>query len=177
MTGYNDPAGGTFFYYDALGRVWLASRGQGSQGQTKLPTHFGWDLAGRLSYVTYPTGDQARYSYDAAGQTNAVSWTPNGASSSVTVAGTMAYLPFGPLAAMTLGNGLTETRAYDGVYRLQSQVVQAGSGAPILSLAYGYDGDDNVLSADSGDVAQAFRDDVARAYDMMSPRERSFAGG
>jgi predicted nucleic acid-binding protein len=31
--------------------------------------------------------------------------------------------------------------------------------------------------ADSGDVAQAFRDDVARAYDMMSPRERSFAGG
>ena len=98
MTGYNDPAGGTFFYYDSLGRVWLASRGQGSQGQTKLPTHFGWDLAGRLSYVTYPTGDQARYSYDAAGQTNAVSWTPNGASSSVTVAGTMAYLPFGPLA-------------------------------------------------------------------------------
>jgi RHS repeat-associated protein len=58
------------------------------------------------------------------------------------------YLPFGPFTSLTYGNGIQETRGYDGDYRL-TNLADAGT-AKLLGLSYGYDAAGNVLSITDG---------------------------
>lgn len=58
------------------------------------------------------------------------------------------YQPFGPVSALTFGNGITESRSFDLDYRLTSLTDNAGS--PVQNLTYGYDPADNVLSIADG---------------------------
>lgn len=74
-----------------------------------------YDKAGRLKAMTYPSGAMVTYSYDAAGNTIAVTLDHNGVQTPLI--SSMVYLPFGPVIAQQLGNGLSKNGFYDTAYR------------------------------------------------------------
>jgi YD repeat-containing protein len=76
-----------------------------------------------------------------------------------------------PRTGMTLGSGLTRTRCYDFDYRLSSQVVRQGTSAPVMSLAYSYDADDNVAGRTDSVVGSR---STTYSYDQM---DRLLSGG
>jgi RHS repeat-associated protein len=56
------------------------------------------------------------------------------------------YLPFGPLASLSLGNGTTQTLTYDSRYRIKENAVHASSGAAIYDTTYTEDAVGNLLT-------------------------------
>jgi RHS repeat-associated protein len=108
--------------YDALGRV--VDRVQTVGGTSRTVNH-GY-AAGRLSSMTTPSGQVLGFTYDAAGRVSRV--TVNGA----TLAGSIAYEPYGPVRGWTWGNGTTTTRTYD----TDGKITYVGSAG---TLNYGYD--------------------------------------
>ncbi len=76
---------------------------------------FGYDRNGNKASVGYPGGVFATYAYDFADRQATLSLSGAGGASGslVSAAG---YLPSGPLASLTLGNGLVESRDYDSRY-------------------------------------------------------------
>lgn len=92
------------YSYSAFGEV-TAHQGVG----------YGYDDAGRLSAITYPSGAAVRYGYDAAGQVNRVELDQDG---QITVLATdIKYHPFGPVNTLTYGNGQSLSQAVDTAYR------------------------------------------------------------
>lgn len=103
----------TTYCYDALGRV--TQKRLSFSGDDI--TQYAYTPAGRLARITYPSGTQASYTRNAAGQITAMTTTSRQGETS-NVARDITYLPFGPIASYTLGNGQTVTRNYDANYRL-----------------------------------------------------------
>jgi hypothetical protein len=64
----------------------------------------------------------------------------------------------------------SDPRVDPAVFKI-TQYRQAGAGDGVVDTT------SIVKSADSDEVARAYRDDVARDSDMMSPRARCLAGG
>jgi len=103
----------TVYCYDNQGRV---TEQRQTQGTVTDSTDYVYTKAGRLAAAASPSGLVTEYARDAAGQITTVTITPaRGAASTVVRAAT--YLPFGPIASYTLGNGQTVTRTYDANYR------------------------------------------------------------
>jgi RHS repeat-associated protein len=86
-----------------------------------------YDRNGNRTTVTYPTGFTASYAYDFADRQGTLSVSDGGTPQSIVTAS--AYLPSGPLTSLELGNGLVETRGFDGRYFPASIEVEA-SGDP-----------------------------------------------
>jgi RHS repeat-associated protein len=107
----------TVFCYDARGNVITKRQLLGTTTITTDTTTYTWTAAGRLSSVTYPDGTQVAYTRDNDDRIATVTLTPSGGATFTAVSG-VAYLPFGPLAHYTLGNGQLVTRTYDANYRL-----------------------------------------------------------
>jgi YD repeat-containing protein len=78
-------------------------------------TSYAYDAAGNLRTMVYPTGQTVEYRPDPADPARIGSVVLN---ATQTLAANLAYKPFGPLAALTLGNGLAVTRTYDKNYQL-----------------------------------------------------------
>ena len=58
------------------------------------------------------------------------------------MASNIAYLPFGPVSSLTLGNGVQVTYSYDLDYRLTRIQAQApGGGAMLQDLTLAFDGE------------------------------------
>ncbi|MGD2115203.1 MAG: RHS repeat-associated core domain-containing protein, partial [Acidobacteriota bacterium] len=73
-----------------------------------------YDDNGNPTAIGYPGGVSASFGHDFADRPVSLSVTsPGGTEPVVSAAG---YLPGGPLASLALGNGITESRAYDGRY-------------------------------------------------------------
>ena len=100
----------TSYSYDAFGDV---TQTQG--------VSYSYDSLGRIAGVTYPSGDSVSYRYDASGRVNGVTAVINGATQPL--ASNMTYAPFGPITALSYGNGATLTQTVDTAYRLTSQSV------------------------------------------------------
>src|SRR5207237_7885528 len=95
-------------------------------------TAYQYDLSGRLTGVTYPSGRQVSYTLDSLGRIFQVATVPpNGAQQSVAL--NVAYQPFGGVKGYTLANGLAVTRGYDQDGRIASYNV------PRQTVAIGYD--------------------------------------
>jgi RHS repeat-associated protein len=124
----------TTYCYDAQGRVTEKQQIQGTHTDT---TRYGYTKAGRLSTITQASGTQVSYTRNHAGQVTTLSVTP-AQGAAVTVAGNITYLPFGPIASYTLGNGQIITRTYDANYRLTDLTSTA------LKLHYVRDANGNV---------------------------------
>ncbi len=79
-----------------------------------------WDANGNRTTIVYPgeVGDvTATYGFDYADREDSLSvTTPAGGVTPTGVVTAAAYLPSGPLSSLALGNGITETRAFDGRY-------------------------------------------------------------
>ncbi len=77
---------------------------------------YGYDAAGRIASVTYPSGALVEYDHDAAGQTTEVTLTIDGQTQ--VMAQNVLYEPFGPLKSLQYGNGLTLSQIVDTAYRI-----------------------------------------------------------
>ena len=78
---------------------------------------------------------------DTAGQITAVTTTQPG-HGATSLATSVTHMPFGPVASLSWGNGVTDARTFDQDYRMTS-VKDVGTGN-IQYLSYGYDADNNV---------------------------------
>ncbi|MFZ0452043.1 MAG: hypothetical protein WAL98_22650, partial [Desulfatiglandaceae bacterium] len=136
LTAIADPTGSYAYGYNALG---LLENEERTLGGHIYSSSYTYDPSGLLTAVTYPSGRVVSYERDSAGNLTKVTITKDGETR--TLAENMAHLPFGPLAGMTYGNGMTLTQTFDQLYRLTH--LQAGS---IENLTYSRDPFGNILS-------------------------------
>jgi len=123
-----DQSGTERFGYDAFGNI--IQQVDVQLGST-YSTGYSYDNVNRLTQMSYPDGRVVNYSRDALERINAVQADVNHAASSI--ASALQYRADSTLAEMTFGNGITETRGYDPVGRLVSQLVGA-----VDTRAYSY---------------------------------------
>ena len=141
LTSVKDAAGTLSRTYDDRGNMLTEKRVNGS---TSLKSTYTYDPASRIASVAYPSATIVAYTRDVMGRVTRVSAKIPGAGSFASVASGIAYRPFGPVGALTYGNGVKETRAFDLDYRLTSLTGQGT--ALVQKLVYGYDPANNVQS-------------------------------
>ncbi|WP_369928794.1 RHS repeat-associated core domain-containing protein [Xanthomonas sp. NCPPB 2632] len=145
----------TVYCYDNQGRVTEERQTQGTVTDT---TDYVYTKAGRLAAVASPSGLVTEYARDALGQVTKVTVTPaKGVATTVVSAAT--YLPFGPVASYTLGNGQTVARSYDANYRFTDIV------SPALNLHVARDAVGNIVAL--GNAAGASPASETYTYDPL----------
>ena len=139
LTRIIETAVTTVYCYDAHGNVTRKSQ---TQGTVTDVTAYGYTLADRLASTLTPAGTSIQYSRDAAGRISGVTALPPGTSGggAGNVVTAISYLPFGPIASYTLGNGQTITRTYDTNYALTDVV------SPALNLHFARDAMGNITA-------------------------------
>ena len=159
LTGISDVSGSLARRYDALGRVIAEIRVIAGKSYV---TTYGYNAAGRLSAIGYPSGRVVSYSRSALGRVASITTKATASAAVESVAHDLGWSPMSSrLTAIRHGNGLTTTLAYDGDGRIASlKLVDGAKRLSHLTYAYG-DGlnltaiNDNVMAANS----------VALAYD------------
>lgn len=159
LTGISDVSGSLARRYDALGRVIAETRVIAGKSYV---TTYGYNAAGRLSAIGYPSGRVVSYSRSTLGRVAAITTKATASAAVESVAHDLGWSPMSSrLTAIRHGNGLTTTLAYDGDGRIASlKLVDGAKRLSHLTYAYG-DGmnltavNDNVMAANS----------VALAYD------------
>jgi RHS repeat-associated protein len=144
LTHATDESGGTRYVYDELGDV---------TQQRTLIFNFGaqfvmnyiYDLASHVSQITYPLGRIVTYTRDAMGRIASVATQQNNAASPITVASGASYEPFGPLAALSFGNGLNLAAGFDQDYQPSTRSVTSAT-ATVQNLSYGFDAAGDLLT-------------------------------
>ncbi len=171
-TGMTDAGGSESFDYDQLGRMQTDQRTTNSVMKTSTYTY---NFDGSLATLTYPSGREITYTYNAAAQPISAVDIAN----SVTYATNASYAPQGVLAQIQSGTNLVTTYIYN--QRLQPCWFFATTGSPlplqgttcnstaspagnILDLKYNY----NLTVADNGNV-------IGIANNRDSTRTESFA--
>ena len=140
LCSVTDPAGTTAYQYDLLGRV---TQEKDTRGSNNLTTSYTYDLADTLTGITLPSGRTVTYTLDSDGRVSTVAAVVNG--SSVNLASSITYLPFGPVTGLTYGNSLTFSATFDQDYNPTARSV-SGS---IYSWTYATDTNGNVKQAGS----------------------------
>jgi RHS repeat-associated protein len=138
IASLTDQAGSLSRSYDERGNITFNSRTLAGQ---LYSTGYTYESAGRLSGITYASsGWVLAYSRDTAGQITTVTTTQPG-HGATNLATSVTHMPFGPVASLTWGNGVTDVRTFDLDYRMTS-ITDHGT-ANIQYLSYGYDADNN----------------------------------
>jgi len=141
LTSLKDAVGTLTRTYDERGNMLTEKR---VNGTVSLKTAYAYDPASRIASITYPSATVVSYKRDSMGRIIKVSAKVPGASSFASVASGIAYEPFGPASALSYGNAVKETNAFDLDYRLTT-LTDKGT-ALVQKLVYGYDPANNVLS-------------------------------
>ena len=93
---------------------------------------------GNVTQATYPSGRIVTYSRDSLGRISGVTTKKDASSAAVTLASGVTYQPFGGLAALNYGNGLTLAKTFTSDYLLNALQVMDGATAIIdRSHAFG----------------------------------------
>ena len=164
LTSVSDAAGTLSRNYDERGNELSEARVNGS---ATLLTSYTYDAASRVASITYPSGAAVTYARDKMGRITAAS-LKQGSGASQAVVSAVSYEPFGPVTALTYGNGISETRSFDQDFRMTKL-----AGGPVENLTYGYDTANNVLSIADG-VTSGNSQNLS--YDVLN-RLASAAGG
>jgi RHS repeat-associated protein len=153
LTSIVEAGGGITWCYDGRGNV--VKKVQVIGGASRV-TSYAWTNGDRLKSLTTPNGTTITYARNTLGQITGVTATPMGGVASVVVSN-VTYQPFGPVASVTWGNGLTATYTYDQTGALtditgdaftqhlrrdvSGNVVALGdsAGVPVATETYGYD--------------------------------------
>lgn len=137
LTQVNDESGSTAYHYDRRGNIIkVASTVEAISPSQTFITGYAYDLADNLIQISYPNGRTVDYIRNVIGQITEVTTTFDGLTQ--TLADNISYQPFGPINALTYGNGLTQTRQYDLDGRMD--VLDNG----VQNLDYGYDLNSNI---------------------------------
>lgn len=120
LTSMIDGAASTTYLYDAQGRLTLQEAVISGHSYV---TGYHYDRADNLTAMTYPGGRQFNYYPDTLGRVTRLATEVDG--EAVNLAENINYVPFGPLTAMTYGNGLTLSRQFNE--DLELTALQAGA--------------------------------------------------
>jgi RHS repeat-associated protein len=112
--------------YDTQGRV--TGKGQTVGGVT-LAMGYGYNTAGQLGNVQFPSGNTITFGYNSNGQV--ASLTLNG---STTLLSNLTYDPFGPITGWTWGNSTAASRGFDTDGKVTQ--VDNANGASLKNYAY-----------------------------------------
>lgn len=112
LSRISDGAAVTTYGYNSKGR--LSSKTQQMSGGLQLTTSYAYDSAGRLSQVTYPSGQTINYSYDSQGRISSLS------KGATLLVNNIQYSPLGAVTAWTFGNGSVYNRPLDADGRVAS---------------------------------------------------------
>jgi RHS repeat-associated protein len=146
LTSVTDAVGTLSRSYDERGNVLSERR---VHGAVTLLTSYTYDAASRVASIIYPSGSTAAYARDVMGRVTGVTAKPAGGSAQSVLSG-VAYQPFGPVNALSYGNGVAEARVFDLDNRFL-QLTDTGA-APLQNLIYAYDGANNVSTVTDGVV-------------------------
>lgn len=136
LTCMTDANGVTEYNYDAFGHLLSQSRASGSS-TTRF--QYGYDNAGRLTSLTYPSGNKILYRYNAQGQVKNLRLVkPDGTTQPL--ATHIQRLPFGPIKVLKYGSGLNLSRSFDQDYQLTAQEIPG-----ILQGGYSHDPVGNII--------------------------------
>ena len=135
LASVTDASGTVAYSYGEEGRLESETR---TIDGVAYETAYIYDDAGNLRAMVYPTGQTVEYRPDPADPARIGSVVLNGTQ---TLASNLTYKPFGPLSAMTLGNGIQTVRAYDKNYQVTG-IAATG----ILSRAYTADNVGNITA-------------------------------
>ena len=169
LTGIADESGSTAIVYDARGDVVQETRTIGIRVYT---TKYAYNAARKLVQIEYPSGRTVDYVRDAAGRVSSVSTRKSPTTEPVVAVWNVQYLPFGPIAGMSFGNGLATTFSHDQDYRLTAATT-SGPSASVQDLDYDRDLAGNVTAIT--DLLQSARnqtfeyDDLHRLVDAAGP--------
>lgn len=141
-----DVSGTTKFKYDHRGNLLIKEQAIGSSSTAQLA--YTYDLADRITQISYPSGRLVKYDYDSKGRVSGVSTKANsGVGSWTTISSNYAYEAFGPVKSMTLGNGLAVTNDWGNDGRLAARrLYKTSNNADVSYLTYRYDADDNIVA-------------------------------
>ncbi|HRH77796.1 MAG TPA: hypothetical protein PK129_10650, partial [Cellvibrionaceae bacterium] len=145
LTGRTDAAGTRTYGYDYQGRLVYQGTYMEDPGQaysSDLTILYQYDLAGKLTKITYPSNRVVNYSYNSQGRVNLITTQTNVNAAPVTLFSQAEYLPFGPLNRFSFGNGIQAIYEYDTDYRLGS--IKTQGPFAILDQVFGYDLADNL---------------------------------
>lgn len=133
LTSITDSSGTTSYYYFGNGLVSEETRALNTgTGTTTYTFGYQYNLADKLTHITYPSGMVVEYVRDDAGKITAV--TANRDGQITTLANNLQYLPFGPQTNLQFGNGYNQSNDYNLNYQLQS--INTNS---VLDLDYTFD--------------------------------------
>ncbi|WP_310737666.1 Ig-like domain repeat protein [Mitsuaria sp. WAJ17] len=129
LTRITDESGSTSYTYDYLGHV--LTKTQVIAGMPPQVLKYSWGASGpaseKLAAITYPSGLQVNYAYDAAGRINALTANPVNANGVGTNAGVtinilsaVTYNGANEISGWTWANGTTYRRSFDEYGRLAS---------------------------------------------------------
>ncbi|MGQ5522387.1 RHS repeat-associated core domain-containing protein [Chitinimonas sp. PSY-7] len=128
ITEIANPTGKIGYSYDSLGRLASEKRSTWNKDYT---ASYGYDTAGRLNKLTYPSGRIVTFFFDAAGQVSKVT-TKQGTAAEKIIIQNLKYRPFGQVQSWTYGNGEVRTSSYDNLNQLTSMSL----GDSTLTLGY-----------------------------------------
>ena len=117
LTRITDASGSTTYCYDRRGNVTRKTQVTAGVSQALAYT---WTKADRLETITYPSSGVATYGRNAIGQVTSITWKANSLAPTTTIISNATWYPFGPLNALTFGNGRTLTKTYDTNYAIDS---------------------------------------------------------
>jgi len=144
VTKMTDESGSTVYTYSDFGEV--ASKTQTVTASSKSLVHsvaYGYGTSGsatgKLSSVTYPSGNQVNYRYDATGRVNAITINPvnaNGVGTNASVEyallSNVEYAAHGPVKGWQWGNSTeANPNAYSRSYDLDGRITSYNLGNPL----------------------------------------------
>ncbi|WP_172970283.1 RHS repeat protein [Erythrobacter sp. THAF29] len=127
-----DGSGTTLFAYDHRGNRTTKQQVIGTSVAAQLT--YEYDVADRITQLTYPSGRLVRYGYDTQGRVNLVETKENAAAPTwQIVASGHQYEPFGQMKAVMLGNGLAVANDWGSDGRLAARRLSSTTGGADLS--------------------------------------------
>lgn len=132
LTSLTDASGSLSRTYDALGNILTEVR---INGTNTLTTTYTYDKANRVASITYPSGSLVTYTRDSVGRPITVAAKAPGATS-VNLASSITYEPYGPVTGVTAFNGDAEAFTFDADYRMTSLITTATNGGQHQTYTY-----------------------------------------
>ncbi|QPB84110.1 hypothetical protein CWC22_014365 [Pseudoalteromonas rubra] len=116
------------------------------ENHAPLMLDYGYDKFGHISRVVYPDGTNVSYKPNAFGQPTQVRSYNQDGSLEQTFARLVKYHPNGTLSSFYYGNGVKHDTILDADSLLPQWVRDEGNMGKVVSLQYGFDNNENVIS-------------------------------